>query len=95
MIKIPGTVEGAPAVKQCLSEGININITLLFSQENHERVMWAYIEALEERLAAQQPVSRVDTLIDKQLEQKIEATSDIYVKAHMRGLLGKTGIANA
>ena len=66
--------------------------------------MWAYVEALEERLAAQQPinrlasvasffVSRVDTLVDKQLEDKIKATSDVSEQSQLRGLLGKAGIA--
>jgi transaldolase len=105
-VKIPGTAEGAPAVRQLLSEGININITLLFSLQNYERVVWAYIEALEERIAAQQPigrlasvasffVSRVDTLVDKQLEEKIKATSNTAEQEYLRSLLGKVGIANA
>src|SRR5207253_4489923 len=81
MVKVPGTREGGPAVEQLISEGLNINITLLFSQRNHERVMWNYIAGLEQRAAAGQPidrvasvasffVSRVDTLIDKLLEEK-------------------------
>lgn len=59
MIKVPGTDEGAPAVEQLLREGVNVNITLLFSRRNHERVMWAYINALEGRLAVDQPVDRI------------------------------------
>ena len=106
MVKVPGTAEGAPAIRQLLSEGININITLLFSLQNHERVMWAYIEALEQRIAAGQPidklrsvasyfVSRVDTLVDKQLDGKIKASSDAAEQERLRGLFGKTAIANA
>ncbi len=107
MIKVPGTVEGAPAVEQLLSEGINVNITLLFSGQNHERVMWNYINALERRAAAGQPVdrissvasffvSRVDTLVDKLLEGKIEeAAGDAARQERLRGLLGKAAIANA
>lgn len=106
MVKVPGTIEGAVAVKQLLKEGININITLLFSVQNHERVMWAYIEALEERLAAGQPVnrlasvasyfvSRVDTLVDKLLEDKIKVTRDSLAQEELRRLSGKVGIANA
>ncbi len=106
MVKVPGTAEGAPAVRQLLSEGININITLLFSLQNHERVMWAYIDALDKRVAAQQPinrlasvasyfVSRVDTLVDKQLEEKIKNTTDAAQQERLRGLLGKAGVANA
>jgi transaldolase len=59
MIKVPGTSEGAPAVERLLLEGININITLLFSLRNHERVMQAYIRALAPRITAGQPVNRL------------------------------------
>jgi len=106
MVKIPGTREGVPAVKECLSEGININITLLFSRGNHERVMYAYLEALESRLKAGQPirniasvasffVSRVDTLVDELLEKQIASAQDKSEKERLRNLLGKAGIANA
>ena len=81
MIKIPGTREGWPAIEQCLREGININITLLFSVEHYEAVAEAYLKALEARVAAGQPidrlasvasvfVSRVDTEVDKRIEAK-------------------------
>jgi transaldolase len=106
MIKVPGTIEGAPAVKALLQEGINVNITLLFSLEHHENVMWAYIEALEARVQAGQPierlasvasffVSRVDTLVDKLLDEKIAAESDAAKKAALGSLKGKAAIANA
>src|ERR1700720_1625147 len=79
MVKIPGTKPGIPAIRQCLAEGININITLLFSVERHREVMEAYLSALEARVAAGQPVdrlrsvasffvSRVDTNVDKKLD---------------------------
>jgi transaldolase len=106
MVKVPGTVEGAEAIGALLSEGININITLLFSLENHERVMWQYIKALETRLAAGQPinrlasvasffVSRVDTLVDKLLDDKIAAETDEAKKTALGNLKGKAAIANA
>lgn len=106
MVKVPGTDEGAPAIRQLLQEGININITLLFSIKNHERVMWAYIDALEERVRQGQSidrissvasffVSRVDTLVDKLLEQKIEQTNDDAQKERMRSLMGEVAVANA
>lgn len=106
MVKVPGTVEGAEAVGQLLQEGININITLLFSLENHERVMWKYIEALEARVSARQPidrlasvasffVSRVDTLVDKLLDEKIGAEAAESKKAELRSMKGKAAIANA
>jgi transaldolase len=106
MIKVPGTAEGALAVKELLAEGINVNVTLLFSLQNHERVMWAYIEALEQRAASGAPidriasvasffVSRVDTLVDKLLEGKIAAAGSDAEKAHLKSLMGKAAIANA
>ncbi len=106
MIKIPGTVEGAEAVGKLLLKGINVNITLLFSPQNHERVMWKYIEALEARVATGQPierlasvasffVSRVDTLVDQKLDEKIQAEKDEARKAQLRNLKGKAAVANA
>jgi transaldolase/glucose-6-phosphate isomerase len=78
MVKIPGTDEGAPAIEQCLYEGININVTLLFSVEAYARVAEAFIKAMERRLdEGKEPnlpsvasffVSRVDTEVDKRLE---------------------------
>jgi transaldolase len=98
MVKIPGTAAGVPAIRQCLAEGININITLLFSVSRHREVMDAYLSALEERVAAGQPidalrsvasffVSRVDTNVDKKLDR---IGSDAA-----RQLRGKAAIANA
>jgi len=109
LVKVPGTAEGAVAVQLLLRDGINVNVTLLFSLRNHERVMQAYLEALEARVAAGQPVdrlasvasffvSRVDTLVDKQLQEWItaaEAAGDGARAARLRGLLGKAAIANA
>ena len=79
MVKIPGTAEGLAAIRACLAEGININITLLFSVERHREVMEAYLQAMEERVAKGLPVekirsvasffvSRVDTNADKKLD---------------------------
>ena len=79
MIKIPGTAEGLPAIRQCLAEGININITLLFSVARYREVMEAYLAAMEQRAGKGQPVdrirsvasffvSRVDTNADKKLD---------------------------
>ncbi|MCC6312857.1 MAG: hypothetical protein IT337_02500, partial [Thermomicrobiales bacterium] len=59
MVKIPGTAEGAPVVREMLEEGLNINITLLFSIASYERVALAYVEALEARLQAGQPIDRI------------------------------------
>jgi transaldolase len=104
MVKIPGTAEGAPVVGEMLAQGININITLLFSIAAYERVAWAYVEALEKRHAAGQPidriasvasffVSRVDTLVDKLLDEKIAA--DPGNAAKYEALKGKIAVANA
>ncbi len=106
MIKIPGTPEGLPAIERCLADGLNINITLLFGVENYEQVAWAYISALEKRWAAGKPidriasvasffVSRVDTLTDKKLEEKIAKASNDREREQLRSVLGKAGIANA
>ena len=81
MIKIPGTAEGLPAIRKCISEGVNINITLLFGLERYREVTDAYISGLEDRLKAKQPIdhiasvasfflSRIDVLIDPVLEEK-------------------------
>jgi transaldolase/glucose-6-phosphate isomerase len=79
MIKIPGTTEGAKAIQQAIYEGINVNVTLLFAVEAYERVMEAYLRGLERRLeegksldvnsVASFFVSRVDTMVDRQLEE--------------------------
>jgi transaldolase len=106
MIKIPGTPEGLPAIEKCLMDGMNINITLLFGVENYEQVAWAYVSALEKRWAAREPidrigsvasffVSRVDTLVDEKLNEKIKAATDDKEREELRSLLGKAAVANA
>jgi transaldolase len=101
MVKVPGTKEGWPAIEQLLAEGININITLLFSLANYEKVARAYVAALQQRAAAGQPidriasvasffVSRVDTAADKAIDRKIaEGVEGIA------DLKGKVAVANA
>jgi transaldolase/glucose-6-phosphate isomerase len=109
MIKIPATPEGLPAIRALIAEGININVTLIFSQEAYEQVADAYISGLEDRANAGKPVdqlasvasvfvSRIDTAIDNQLEYMIRRPSDESEKAKLGdlpGLLGKAAIANA
>ncbi len=106
MIKIPGTPEGLPAIRQALVEGINVNITLIFSLETYKEVAEAYISALEERngegkdistigSVASFFVSRVDTLVDKLLEDKAKATNDSAEQQKYKSLEGKAAIANA
>jgi transaldolase/transaldolase/glucose-6-phosphate isomerase len=95
MIKIPGTKEGLAAIRQCISEGININITLLFGLPRYEQVTEAYISGLEDRLKNNQPIdhiasvasfflSRIDVLIDPILKQK-----------KLDNLVGEIAIASA
>jgi len=104
-VKIPGTDEGLPAIEQCLTEGISINITLIFSLDYYEKVANAYLNALEKRVARGEPVdklasvasffvSRVDTLVDKLLEEKIKTASGAE-KEHLESLRGKAAVANA
>jgi len=101
MIKIPGSDEGAVAFQQAIAEGININVTLLFSLDAYEAIAEAYIAGLEQLVArggdprtvasvASFFVSRVDTLVDKLLEDKAAAGN-----AEARSLEGKAAIANA
>jgi len=105
MIKVPGTPEGLPAIRQLIGEGININITLLFAQDVYEKVAEAYIAGLEDLAArggnlkkmasvASFFISRIDTLIDSMLGDKLKATSDASQQALLKSLLGKVAIAN-
>jgi transaldolase/glucose-6-phosphate isomerase len=94
MIKIPGTDEGVPAVEAAIAEGINVNVTLLFSVEAYERVAESYIRGMEKRMEAGESldvhsvasffVSRVDTEGDKRLEAL--GRTDLH---------GRAGLANA
>jgi transaldolase len=106
MVKIPSTPSGIPAIRQALAEGININITLMFSLDNYRQVAEAYLSALEERLAAGKGighiasvasffVSRVDVFVDQLLEDKIKAISTSAEQQKLKALQGKVAIANA
>jgi transaldolase / glucose-6-phosphate isomerase len=105
MIKVPGTAEGIPAIRQLIGEGINVNVTLLFSQDVYETVAQSYVAGLEDLAArggnlkkmagvASFFISRIDTLIDSLLDKKIKSTSDASQKAFLESLLGKVAIAN-
>ena len=105
MVKVPGTVEGAVAVRRLISEGINVNITLLFAIEAHDRVIEAYMAGLEDRVKARKPidglasvasffVSRVDSEIDKRLDALI-AKAQPAEKERLQLLKGRAAIANA
>lgn len=104
MIKVPGTSEGAVAIRQLIADGINVNVTLLFSIEAHARVIEAFIAGLEDRAAAGQPVgriasvasffiSRVDSAIDKQLAAM--AAANPAAADTLLALQGRAAIANA
>ena len=107
MIKIPGTPQGLPAVEQVIRDGINVNITLLFSVDSYIETAWAYIRGLEGRVADGQPInklasvasfflSRIDSKIDGQIEAQLKAGVDrIEKEAKLRAVLGKVAIANA
>ena len=105
MVKVPGTEEGAKAVRRLIASGINVNITLLFGLAAHERVIEAYLGGLEDRLKANQPidglasvasffVSRVDTEIDKRLDA-LAAKATPAEQERLRMLKGRSAIANA
>jgi len=105
MIKVPATEEGLPAVETLLSEGINVNITLLFAVPVYEQVAKAYVRAMEQRARRGQDlkssasvasffVSRIDTAVDKLLEQRLRAAAAAE-QPRIQALLGKAAIANA
>src|SRR5437764_13657060 len=106
MVKVPGTKPGIPAIRTLISEGININVTLLFSQRVYHEVANAFIDGLEEYAAkggdphrvasvASFFVSRIDTLVDEALDKRIAATADPAEKQRLAALQGKVAIANA
>src|SRR5579871_4333003 len=106
MIKVPATQEGLPAIQQLISEGISVNITLLFSQKVYHEVEEAYLKGLEKYVAsggdpshvasvASFFVSRIDSVVDKQLDEKIAKANDPSEKERLAALKGKVAIANA
>jgi transaldolase/glucose-6-phosphate isomerase len=106
MIKVPGTPEGLPAVHDLIAGGINVNITLLFAQAVYEQVVEAYLSGLEVLAAnggdisqiasvASFFVSRIDTAVDKLLDDKIAQANDPDEKARLGALKGKIAVANA
>ena len=106
MVKVPATAEGLPAIEQLTGEGLSINITLLFSQKVYIEVAQAYLAGLEKYVAdggdpshvasvASFFVSRIDTAVDKQLDEKIARANDPNEKERLAALKGKVAIANA
>jgi transaldolase/glucose-6-phosphate isomerase len=106
MVKVPATAEGLPAIQHLIGEGISINITLLFSQKVYVEVAEAYLAGLEQYVAAGGDpshvasvasffVSRIDSAVDKQLDEKIARANDPTEKERLAALKGKVAIANA
>ena len=105
MIKIPGTPEGLPAVEQAISEGMSVNVTLLFSVQSYIDTAWAYIKGLEKRAAEGKDVSRVasvasfflsriDSKIDDRIDSKL-SSADGAAEDKLKAIKGKVAIANA
>jgi len=105
MIKVPGTTEGLPAFQQLTAEGINVNVTLLFSQQVYEQIAEAYVAGLEQLAAnggdvskmasvASFFISRIDSAIDKVVEAKLKTSKDPAEQAALNSVQGKVAIAN-
>jgi transaldolase / glucose-6-phosphate isomerase len=105
MIKVPGTAEGIPAFRQLISEGINVNVTLLFAQPVYEEVAAAFIDGVEKfamtgggvsKLASVASffISRIDSLVDSLVGDQLKKETDAARKAKLQGILGKVAIAN-
>ncbi|HXP16608.1 MAG TPA: bifunctional transaldolase/phosoglucose isomerase, partial [Terriglobales bacterium] len=105
MIKVPGTAEGIPAFQQLISEGININVTLLFAQEVYVRVAQAYIAGLEQfaarggdvsRIASVASffISRIDSLVDSIIDARLKTSKDPREQELLKSMHGKVAIAN-
>jgi len=107
MIKIPGTSEGLPAVEQVISEGISVNVTLLFSVNSYVEAAWTYIRGLEKRAQSGEDISkissvasfflsRIDSKIDQRLDEELKkGIDDIALNAKLTAVKGKVAIANA
>ena len=104
MIKVPGTAEGAKAVRRLIADGINVNVTLLFSVDAHRRVIEAYLGGLEDRAAAGQPIDRVASVasffvsrVDSEIDKRLDALAAARPadRERLAAMKGKAAIANA
>ncbi len=106
MIKVPASIEGVPAIRQLISEGINVNVTLLFGIDRYHEVAWAYLEGLsafaqnggdpaQVSSVASFFVSRVDTMVDEMITKVLATVTHPNTRASLMSLQGKVGIANA
>lgn len=98
MVKVPGTAEGAVAVRQLIADGINVNVTLLFSLAAYARVIEAYLAGLEARVALGQAIDGIASVasffvsrVDSEIDKRLDAMGD----AEARGLKGQAAVANA
>jgi transaldolase len=106
LVKVPATLPGLPAIERLTAEGVNVNVTLLFSVQRYEKVAEAYLRGLETRAGRGQAieglssvasffVSRVDTMVDKLLTARLASASSESGKKRIQSLLGKAAVANA
>ncbi|HTW66675.1 MAG TPA: bifunctional transaldolase/phosoglucose isomerase [Bryobacteraceae bacterium] len=106
LVKVPATPEGIPAIEQLISEGISINVTLLFAQEMYEQVALAYISGIKKYVAsggdpshvasvASFFISRIDSMVDAIVKARLKGSSDPKEQALLKSLMGKVAIANA
>ena len=106
MIKVPATKEGIPAIEQLISEGINVNVTLLFSRAMYEQVVEAYLRGLERFVegggdagpvasVASFFISRIDAAVDSIVAKRVDAAGSADERALLEGIQGKVAIANA
>jgi transaldolase len=106
LVKVPGTKEGLPAIEELTFEGVNVNVTLLFSISRYEEVADAYLRGLEKRVRQGKPidevvsvasffVSRVDTMVDRLLESRLASAASEDERQKIKSLLGKAAVANA
>jgi len=105
MIKVPGTPAGLPAIRQLIGEAINVNVTLLFAQEVYEKVAEAHIAGLEDLAkrgrnlktiggVASFFISRIDSMVDSMIDDKLKTTADAQPQALLKSLKGKVAVAN-
>ncbi len=98
MVKIPGTKEGLPAIEECIYEGLNINVTLIFSTDMYEKAARAYVKGLQRRVAENKPVDKIRS-VNSVFVSRIDTAVDAIINEHiakgekLQGLLGKAGVA--
>jgi transaldolase len=106
MFKVPSTEAGFPAIEELLAEGINVNITLIFSLEQYEKTARAYMRGMKRLLDKQSDlsnmasvasvfVSRIDSAVDKQIDEQISQTQEEDIKKKLAALRGKAAVANS